>query len=108
MLEEEVFRFGWRNEVCKRRDSSERVIEPYAQVVHSSSADKRTVSRVCLLETVSLGGYVWATGQVYPIGSYTRALIKEYPEMVLCMVQLDIKRKNSNEFLAGLYHRVVT
>lgn len=38
----------------KRRDSSERVIEPYAQVVHSSSADKRTVSRVCLLETVSV------------------------------------------------------
>ena len=30
----------------QRRDSSERVIEPYAQVVHSSSADKGTVSRV--------------------------------------------------------------
>ena len=30
----------------KRKDSSERVIEPYVQVVHSSSADTRTVSRV--------------------------------------------------------------
>ena len=38
----------------KRKDSSERVIEPYVQVVHSLSADKRTVSRVCLLETVSV------------------------------------------------------
>lgn len=37
----------------KRRASSERVIEPYVQVAHSSSADKRTVSRVCLIETVS-------------------------------------------------------
>ena len=57
----------------KRKDSSERVIEPYAQVVHSPSADKRTVSRVCLVETVSLGGYIWSLGQVYPVGSYTRA-----------------------------------
>lgn len=30
----------------KRRDSSERVIEPYVQVLHSSSADTRTISRV--------------------------------------------------------------
>ena len=69
----QVFRFDCRNEVCKRRDSSERVIEPYAQVVHSSSADKRTVSRVCLIETGLVGGYVWSLGQVYPVGSYTRA-----------------------------------
>lgn len=54
MLEEEVFRFDCRNEVCKRRASLERVIEPYVQVAHSSSADKRTVSRVCLVETVSI------------------------------------------------------
>lgn len=46
--------------------------------------------------------------RVYPVGSYIRARIKEYPKMVLCMAQLDVKRKNSNEFLVGLYHRVVT
>ena len=67
-----------------------------------------TVSRVCLVETVSLGGYICATGQVYPVGGHTRARIKEYPEVVPCMVQLDVKRKNSDEFLVILYHRVVT
>ena len=45
---------------------------------------------------------------MYLVGGYTRARIKEYPEMVPCMAQLDVKRKNSNEFLVGLYHRVVT
>lgn len=46
--------------------------------------------------------------RVYPVGSYIRARITVYPEVVPCMVQLGVKRKNSNEFLVGLYHRVVT
>lgn len=42
---------------------------------------------------------------MYPVGSHTRARIKVYPDMVPCMVQLGVKRKNSDEFLVGLYHR---
>lgn len=46
--------------------------------------------------------------RVYPVGSYIRARIKVYPELVFCMVQLGVKRKNSDKFLWVLYHRVVT